>query len=486
MGAPPRDVRRLLRYGVRASVTAASYDPAEYATRAAAAARRRRRRRLRIALPRRPARTGSSTTGTRSATGSSRPRRTCSPNLNLTDMETCYKAFRREVIQSIEIEEDRFGFEPEITAKVAARRMARSTRSASRTPAAPTPKARRSAGATACARSTASCATRRAGRAVRGASTARPRSQHPAGRVRRLRRRALRRCCDSLEDADNYADWIFRLVRAAPRRATCSRSAPGTASSPSVCAATRTSPPPTSRSVASTSSRSASPGATNVEVLHADVAALGAERPDVRLRRARQRARAHRRRRRRARGARATRSSPGGRLCVFVARVRRPLQRLRPGRSTPSPSHWRCASRTDVAIRSHAVERASGAVRAVREIGRRPVPVDDVGPVAAPATVAGRDRSVGLLTVPCRTGYGLGRPSEKRRLRSREDLMTRRRPTGRASQTRSRHDGWCDAAPCARRRSALDAAGAIAWQGPVRPATTRASRRVRRRAGTAW
>jgi glycosyltransferase involved in cell wall biosynthesis len=40
-------------------------------------------------------------------------------NLNLTDMETCYKAFRRGIIQSIEIEEDRFGFEPEITAKVA-------------------------------------------------------------------------------------------------------------------------------------------------------------------------------------------------------------------------------------------------------------------------------------------------------------------------------------------------------------------------------
>jgi glycosyltransferase involved in cell wall biosynthesis len=40
-------------------------------------------------------------------------------NLNLTDMETCYKAFRREVIQAITIEEDRFGFEPEITAKVA-------------------------------------------------------------------------------------------------------------------------------------------------------------------------------------------------------------------------------------------------------------------------------------------------------------------------------------------------------------------------------
>lgn len=40
-------------------------------------------------------------------------------NINLTDMETCYKAFRREIIQSIEIEENRFGFEPEITAKLA-------------------------------------------------------------------------------------------------------------------------------------------------------------------------------------------------------------------------------------------------------------------------------------------------------------------------------------------------------------------------------
>ncbi len=43
-------------------------------------------------------------------------------NLNLTDMETCFKVFRREVIQSIELEEDRFGIEPEITAKVAAGR----------------------------------------------------------------------------------------------------------------------------------------------------------------------------------------------------------------------------------------------------------------------------------------------------------------------------------------------------------------------------
>jgi len=39
-------------------------------------------------------------------------------NLDLTDMETCYKAFRREIIQSIKIEESRFGFEPEVTAKI--------------------------------------------------------------------------------------------------------------------------------------------------------------------------------------------------------------------------------------------------------------------------------------------------------------------------------------------------------------------------------
>lgn len=40
-------------------------------------------------------------------------------NLDLTDMETCYKVFRREIIQGIEIEENRFGFEPEVTAKIA-------------------------------------------------------------------------------------------------------------------------------------------------------------------------------------------------------------------------------------------------------------------------------------------------------------------------------------------------------------------------------
>jgi len=40
-------------------------------------------------------------------------------NINLTDMETCYKVFRGEIIRSIRIEEDRFGFEPEVTSKVA-------------------------------------------------------------------------------------------------------------------------------------------------------------------------------------------------------------------------------------------------------------------------------------------------------------------------------------------------------------------------------
>jgi len=47
----------------------------------------------------------------------------CLTNINLSDMETCYKVFRREIIQAISIEENRFGFEPEITVKVAKRRL---------------------------------------------------------------------------------------------------------------------------------------------------------------------------------------------------------------------------------------------------------------------------------------------------------------------------------------------------------------------------
>ncbi len=43
-------------------------------------------------------------------------------NLNLTDMETCYKVFRREIIQGMTLRSDRFGFEPEVTAKIARRR----------------------------------------------------------------------------------------------------------------------------------------------------------------------------------------------------------------------------------------------------------------------------------------------------------------------------------------------------------------------------
>jgi len=44
-------------------------------------------------------------------------------NLALTDMETCYKAFRADVLRDIQVEEDRFGFEPEVTAKIARKRL---------------------------------------------------------------------------------------------------------------------------------------------------------------------------------------------------------------------------------------------------------------------------------------------------------------------------------------------------------------------------
>src|SRR6202047_3089782 len=47
----------------------------------------------------------------------------CLTDINLSDMETCYKAFRREIIQAIPLEENRFGFEPEITVKVAKRQL---------------------------------------------------------------------------------------------------------------------------------------------------------------------------------------------------------------------------------------------------------------------------------------------------------------------------------------------------------------------------
>ncbi len=89
---------------------------------------------------------GSSTSGTRSATGVTLASNMAT-NLNLSDMETCYKAFRREIIQGIDIEEDRFGFEPEVTAKIAALHC-RVYEVGSATTAARTTTARRSAGAT--------------------------------------------------------------------------------------------------------------------------------------------------------------------------------------------------------------------------------------------------------------------------------------------------------------------------------------------------
>ena len=94
------------------------YDPADYGQVLCADAERSGRRRVRFPLP-----SGEPhrvlyfwhSVGNRVLTTLSN----MFTNLNLTDMETCYKAFRLEVIRSIEIEEDRFGFEPEITAKVA-------------------------------------------------------------------------------------------------------------------------------------------------------------------------------------------------------------------------------------------------------------------------------------------------------------------------------------------------------------------------------
>jgi hypothetical protein len=47
-------------------------------------------------------------------------------NLNLTDMETCYKVFRREVLQGVILKSNRFGFEPEFTAKIAKKKARRS------------------------------------------------------------------------------------------------------------------------------------------------------------------------------------------------------------------------------------------------------------------------------------------------------------------------------------------------------------------------
>ena len=237
-------------------------------------------------------------------------------NLNLTDMETCYKAFRREVIQSIEIEEDRFGFEPEITAKIAgagwrvyevgicyAGRTYAEGKKIGWRDGVRAGLLRRSVLA-ACGGACAAVSIASPTATSRRRSSTTPTTSCPT-------------CSHSLEEADELHRVDLQPGRAPPRRATCSRSAPATASSPRSCDATRRSPRPTCRRAASTGCGRASPDKPNVDVRLVDIAAHG-RRPLVRLRRARERARAHRRRCERAREAARASLRPGGRVCVFV------------------------------------------------------------------------------------------------------------------------------------------------------------------------
>jgi hypothetical protein len=128
--------------------------------------------------------------------------------LNLSDMETCYKLFRREVLESITIEEDRFGFEPEITAKVA-KAVGGSTRWASRTTGAHTPTARRSAAGRG-SRSIASSATRGSATAfvvvADAGSRAAPRRRHSMRRSGSARRPRRTRALEELLRLDPRTD----------------------------------------------------------------------------------------------------------------------------------------------------------------------------------------------------------------------------------------------------------------------------------------
>ena len=101
------------------------YDPSEYGDLLAARCSTTRPTSCTAVASSAAGHTACSTSGTRSATGCSPSLSNMFTDLNLTDMETCYKAFRREVLESFVLEEDRFGIEPEITAKVAAGRLAR-------------------------------------------------------------------------------------------------------------------------------------------------------------------------------------------------------------------------------------------------------------------------------------------------------------------------------------------------------------------------
>ena len=151
-------------------------------------------------------------------------------NLNLTDMETCYKAFRREVIQSIEVEEDRFGFEPEITAKIAGGRLAHlGGRHPLRGPH--------------LRRGQEDQMARRLARGVLGIVRYSGAWRRVRGRLDRAPDRSIPPA--EFDDADseladvlatrsrkptNYADWIYSLVEPYLGETTCSRSAPATAS----------------------------------------------------------------------------------------------------------------------------------------------------------------------------------------------------------------------------------------------------------------
>ena len=138
-------------------------------------------------------------------------------NLNLTDMETCYKAFRREVIQRIVIEEDRFGFEPEITAKIAAAgwRIYEVGISYSGRTYAEGKKIGWSDGLRAIYGVVRySSAWQR----VRAAIDHAPDRSIPPAEFDDSDAE-LSDVLATLEDADNYADWIYRLIRAPPRRA---------------------------------------------------------------------------------------------------------------------------------------------------------------------------------------------------------------------------------------------------------------------------
>ena len=129
-------------------------------------------------------------------------------NLNLTDMETCYKAFRREVIQDVQLHEDRFGFEPEITAKLSRKDLRIYE-----------------VGISYAGRTYAEgkkIGWRDGVRAFYGIVRYSGLGERLARRPRHLSDDepapfddadvALADVLDSLQDADNYADWIFDLV----------------------------------------------------------------------------------------------------------------------------------------------------------------------------------------------------------------------------------------------------------------------------------